>query len=69
MIPTPMNERAVRDTASRAELEANSPWGRAGTAGEVAALAAFLVSPAADYITGASFTIDGGLSLVLGQGA
>jgi glucose 1-dehydrogenase len=69
MIPTPMNERAVRDTAYRAELEANIPWGRAGTAGEVAALAAFLVSPAADYITGASFTIDGGLSLVLGQGA
>src|SRR5262249_43721736 len=69
MILTPMNERAVTDAASRDRLEASIPQRRAGRPEEVARLAAFLVSPAAAYITGAIVTIDGGLSLVLGQGA
>ena len=69
MILTPMNARAETDAPYRAELEANIPLRRAGTSEEVAALAVYLVSPAAAYITGATVTIDGGLSLVLGQGA
>ncbi|HEX5008326.1 MAG TPA: SDR family oxidoreductase [Hyphomonadaceae bacterium] len=69
MILTPMNAHAVADEAYRSSLETSIPWGRAGKAHEVARLAAFLVSDDADYITGASVTIDGGLSLVLGQGA
>ncbi|MDB5439227.1 MAG: short-chain dehydrogenase [Caulobacteraceae bacterium] len=69
MILTPMNGRAMTDSAYRQGLEAAIPWQRAGLPEEVADLAAFLCSDAADYITGASFTIDGGLSLVLGQGA
>jgi glucose 1-dehydrogenase len=69
MILTPMNARAETDGAYRAKLEASIPLGRAGTADEVAQLALYLVSPQSDYITGASFAIDGGLSLVLGQGA
>jgi NAD(P)-dependent dehydrogenase (short-subunit alcohol dehydrogenase family) len=36
------------------------PMGRAGTAGEVADLIAFLASPAAAYLTGSQFTVDGG---------
>jgi glucose 1-dehydrogenase len=69
MILTPMNEHAVEDLAYRAKLEANIPWGRAGRPEEVAALATFLLSPAAEYITGTTVTIDGALSLTVAEGA
>jgi NAD(P)-dependent dehydrogenase (short-subunit alcohol dehydrogenase family) len=36
------------------------PLGRAGAAADVAALIVFLISPAAAYLTGSQFTIDGG---------
>jgi glucose 1-dehydrogenase len=69
MILTPMNERAMADPAYRQGLEKSIPLGRAGTPDEVAGVVVFLASPAAAYITGATITIDGGLSLELGQGA
>jgi glucose 1-dehydrogenase len=69
MILTPMNARAVADVAFRRTREAYIPWGRAGRAEEVADLVTFLLSPAADYITGATVTIDGALSLVVAAGA
>lgn len=69
MILTPMNQSALDDAAERARKEAAIPWGRAGTAEDVAQAVMFLLSPAADYITGATLTIDGGLSLTVAMGA
>lgn len=69
MILTPMNARAEKDEAYRKSLEAHIPWQRAGTPDEVASLVTYLLSPAADYITGTTVTIDGALSLTVAQGA
>lgn len=69
MILTPMNEKAMEDAEYRRSLERNIPVGRAGTPEEVARVAVFLASPDAAYVTGSTITIDGGLSLELGQGA
>lgn len=69
MILTPMNEHALEDPAYRQSLEANIPMQRAGRPEEVAAMARWLASDEASYVTGASFTVDGGLSLLLGVGA
>jgi glucose 1-dehydrogenase len=69
MILTPMNQSALDDASELARKEAAIPWGRAGTAEEVADAVMFLLSSAADYITGATLTIDGGLSLTVAAGA
>ncbi len=69
MILTPMNQSALDDPAELRRKEAAIPWGRAGTAEEVATLVVFLLSDQADYTTGATATIDGALSLTVAQGA
>ncbi|MEO5867686.1 MAG: SDR family oxidoreductase [Sphingomonas sp.] len=69
MILTPMNARAESDPLFRKGLEEHIPMGRAGTASEVAALVRWLASDEAGYVTGATFNIDGGLSLLAGLGA
>ena len=69
MILTPMNQSALDDPAELRRKEAAIPWGRVGTAEEAAETVMFLLSPRAGYITGATVTIDGGLSLVIAPGA
>lgn len=43
--------------------EASVPLGRLGTAEEVASVVAFLVSPGAAYVTGATVVVDGGVDV------
>jgi glucose 1-dehydrogenase len=69
MILTPMNQSALDRPEELARKEAAIPWGRAGRPEEVADTVLFLLSPAADYITGATVVIDGALSLTVALGA
>ena len=69
MILTPMNLKAETDAKFLDAADDHIPWGRAGKAEEVAALAVYLSSDKADYITGAVVTIDGGLTLEQALGA
>ena len=56
-------KRQQDDPKGIAEFVAREiPFGRFGTAEEVGALVAFLASPKASWITGASVTVDGGQS-------
>lgn len=69
MILTPMNQEALDDPEERERQTRHIPWKRAGRPDEVARLAVYLASVDADYVTGASFFIDGGLRMRMGQGA
>lgn len=51
------------------KIQENIPLQRAGEPREIGRLAVYLASEDADYITGQSFTIDGGLETNWGQGA
>jgi 3-oxoacyl-[acyl-carrier protein] reductase len=44
-------------------LTKNTPFGRHGTADEVAAVVLFVATPAASYVTGSFITVDGGLNV------
>mgnify|MGYP001575779265 FL=1 len=61
VIETEMSQ-AVRNLVGD-EMNKMIPLRRVGKPDEIAGLAVFLASPAADYITGQVITIDGGLSL------
>ena len=60
-IATPINAKMMADPAELNPLLRNIPLGRLGQPEEVAALAAFLASGEAAYITGSTYVIDGGL--------
>jgi glucose 1-dehydrogenase len=60
---TPINRAWIDDPEKRAMVESHIPMGRAGTSEEMAAVAAFLASDEAAYITGQTLYVDGGLTL------
>jgi NAD(P)-dependent dehydrogenase (short-subunit alcohol dehydrogenase family) len=59
-IETPMTQPFLASAAFRGEVLQKIPLGRIGTIDEVVAAVAFLASPAASLITGASLLADGG---------
>jgi len=60
-IETPINHKLLNDPKLLNPLLANIPLGRLGKTADVAGVAAFLASADADYITGATIIVDGGL--------
>lgn len=60
-IKTLMNAKLLNSPDQLDALLANIPLKRLGTPEDVAGVAAFLASTDADYITGATFYVDGGL--------
>lgn len=62
-IATPINKKLLDDKPKLDALLKNIPLGRMGSPEEVATLTAFLASDDAAYITGSTYTIDGGLTV------
>lgn len=61
---TPMTERMLGNESAARQIAAQYPLGRHGEAEDAAALAAFLASDAAGWITGQVIGLDGGFSAV-----
>jgi glucose 1-dehydrogenase len=62
-IETPINTALLNDPVKLQSLLQQIPLGRLGQPADVAGLAAFLASDDAAYVTGATFYVDGGLSV------
>ncbi|MEX2196286.1 MAG: glucose 1-dehydrogenase [Thermoleophilaceae bacterium] len=62
-ILTPINQALIDDPAKLEEVKAQVPWGRLGQPEEIAAAIAWLASPDAEYVTGATIFVDGGMTL------
>lgn len=69
MVMTPFNQPAKEDAELRAKQVKNIPMQRAAQPEEIARLAVFLASSDSDYVTGTTYTMDGGLRWAYGQGA
>jgi glucose 1-dehydrogenase len=69
MVLTPFNQEAVDDPKVREEQVQSIPLKRAAEPWEIGRLAVFLASADADYVTGATYYMDGGLMQYQGQGA
>lgn len=62
-VATQMNADMLSSPQKMAEISSKIPWGRIASPQEVAKVAIFLASEDAEYITGTTIYVDGGLSL------
>lgn len=62
VVRTGLNRDTLADETVRSSTVANIPWGRLGDPGDIAEAVAFLVGPAAEWITGADLIADGGMT-------
>lgn len=65
-IATPMTGK--QEDEAFGEERPGNPVGRPGHVHEVASVIAFLASPRSSYVTGSSYTVDGGLTLMAAHG-
>ena len=61
-IATPINKAVLEDDVMRRAVETEIPWGRFGKPEEVAATIAWLCSGEAEYLTGTTVFVDGGMT-------
>ena len=65
-ISTPMT--GMEESEAYHQQRPGNPLGRPGHVNEVASVIGFLASPRSAYVTGSSYTVDGGLSLMAAHG-
>ncbi len=63
LIATPMTQKRLDNLAEREKSMAAIPWKRPGRPEEIAGLALFLAADSGDYVTGQTWTMDGGLTM------
>ncbi len=61
-VETPINTKLLNDPQKLGALLAQIPMGRLGQTRDVAGVAVFLASDDADYVTGSTYYVDGGLT-------
>jgi NAD(P)-dependent dehydrogenase (short-subunit alcohol dehydrogenase family) len=60
---TPLIEALLADPETRGSLEAGTPLGRLGTPQDLTGIAVFLASDESAFATGATFMVDGGVTI------
>jgi glucose 1-dehydrogenase len=61
-VETPINRTLLNDPKKLGPLLAKIPLGRLGQPDDVAGVVAFLASADANYVTGSTYFVDGGLT-------
>ena len=63
LIQTPMTQDRLDDPSKAEESMKAIPWRRPGQPEEIARVVLFLASDDGDYVTGQTWTMDGGLTM------